>query len=185
MKVLRATDMAHAMIAAIVRPGDTVLDATAGNGHDTAFLAGLVGIGGRVFAFDVQPLAIQTARARLGTADNITWVAAGHERLADHVPAGIGLTAAMFNLGYLPGSDKRIVTSADTTLAALNAVLDRLRVGGRVTLILYTGHPGGADEANQVKAAVARLPKCFASGVWARLATDVAAPELVAIDRLV
>lgn len=38
--------------------GDTVIDATAGNGHDTVFLAQLVGRQGRVWAFDVQSSAL-------------------------------------------------------------------------------------------------------------------------------
>ena len=38
----------------VVEPGDFVIDATMGNGHDTAFLAELVGPSGEVFAFDIK-----------------------------------------------------------------------------------------------------------------------------------
>lgn len=38
----------------LCRPGDTVVDATCGNGHDTLCLARAVGPSGTVFAFDVQ-----------------------------------------------------------------------------------------------------------------------------------
>ena len=39
----RPTARAHREIAAVLRDGDVAIDATAGNGHDTAFLAKLVG----------------------------------------------------------------------------------------------------------------------------------------------
>lgn len=184
MNRLRATTVAHAMIRAVVGPGDTVVDATVGNGHDTAFLADLVGPTGRVIGFDVQAIAVAAVRLRMRHAANVTLIAAGHERLADHVPADVPLVGAMFNLGYLPGSNKHIATAAESTLAALHAVLDRLKVGGRVTLVLYTGHPGGAVEAAAVKAAVADLPPAFESGLWTRPGARSPAPELMVVDRV-
>ena len=47
----RPTALAHREIEAVVRKGDLVIDATAGNGHDTVFLANLVGETGEVIAF--------------------------------------------------------------------------------------------------------------------------------------
>ena len=38
----------------LVSPGDTVVDATCGNGNDTLILATLVGSEGRVIAIDTQ-----------------------------------------------------------------------------------------------------------------------------------
>ena len=46
--------LAAACLRQVVQPGDTVIDATMGNGHDTAMLAELVGESGHVIAFDVQ-----------------------------------------------------------------------------------------------------------------------------------
>ncbi len=54
----------------------------------------------------------------------------------------------MFNLGYLPGGDKTVVTTAPTTLTAVEAVEQRLTPNGLVLLMVYTGHPGGQDEAD-------------------------------------
>ena len=48
------TSIAQAVWSRFVRPGDTVVDATCGNGHDTKWLAQAVGPSGRVFAFDIQ-----------------------------------------------------------------------------------------------------------------------------------
>ena len=47
-----------------MKPGETVVDATAGNGHDTIFLSRLVGPSGRVIAFDIDPQARIETEAR-------------------------------------------------------------------------------------------------------------------------
>ena len=49
-----ALHFSHQLLKEVVEPGDFVIDATMGNGHDTAFLAELVGPSGEVFAFDIQ-----------------------------------------------------------------------------------------------------------------------------------
>ena len=52
---LSLLELAHASIDRAVTPGSLVVDATAGNGNDTLFLARLVGQAGLVLAFDIQP----------------------------------------------------------------------------------------------------------------------------------
>ncbi len=149
--------MARALVAGWVRAGDTVVDATVGNGHDTLFLARLAGPGGRVIGYDVQPTALATTRARLAAAGLAAELHLGsHAAMLDDVPAGVA--AVMFNLGYLPGGDKRVTTRSAETLAALAAALELVRVGGGITLVCYPGHPGGAEEAAAVGAWAAGLP---------------------------
>ena len=65
MKFRRATDLAHSLIRERIRSRDRVIDATVGNGHDTLFLAELVGPDGHVTGFDLQQEAIESATARL------------------------------------------------------------------------------------------------------------------------
>lgn len=48
-----------------------------------------------------------------------------------------------FNLGYLPGGDKTLITEPHTTLKALNVAKDILTPGGLISLVVYVGHPGG------------------------------------------
>jgi hypothetical protein len=56
-----------------------------------------------------------------------------------------------FNLGFLPhGRDQNTVTGPETTIPALNAALEFLAPGGVMTIVCYTGHPGGAEEAGAV-----------------------------------
>ena len=145
-----------------VAPGAVALDLTVGNGRDTVFLAGLVGGAGRVFGFDIQAEAIaNTSRllAELGFA-NTTLHQAGHERLAELLPPVHKgrIAAAMLNLGYLPGSDKRVVTRACSTLAALAQLQEWLAPGGGMSVHIYTGHPGGAEEGEAVLTWARALP---------------------------
>lgn len=63
----------------------------------------------------------------------------------------------MFNLGYLPGGDKQIVTRSDTTIRALSLVLPLLSRTGALSVIAYAGHPGGMEETKAVVAWARRL----------------------------
>lgn len=151
---------AHAWLQSVIEPGDTVVDATAGNGHDTVFLAGLVGKRGKVFAFDVQEAALKATAERLHAAalsDCVQLVACGHECLGEYVQEPV--RAAVFNLGYLPGSDKTVITKPASTLAALQALLPRLMPGGVVVLVVYTGHSGGAEESAALLDFLCLLPQ--------------------------
>ena len=68
--VLRsARYLAQDALARHIRLGDTVVDATMGNGHDTCFLAELVGETGRVIGFDLQPDAVESSRKLLESKD--------------------------------------------------------------------------------------------------------------------
>lgn len=140
------------------------VDATAGNGHDTLFLAEQVGAGGRVWAFDVQEAALASARNRLeaeapSLLDRVTFVHAGHEAAGEILPpeARGNLLAVTFNLGFLPGSDKQVVTTARNTLAALEILSGMLAPGGVMSVHSYQGHAGGAEEGAAVEAWFAAL----------------------------
>ena len=47
-----------------------------------------------------------------------------------------------FNLGFLPGGDRDIITRPGTSVAAVQAALDIVRPDGLVSVLAYTGHPG-------------------------------------------
>lgn len=159
-----AVGWAHLLLTDRLRAGARVVDATAGNGHDTLFLARLVGPAGRVLAFDVQAEALEATRARLEAAGigpaTCTLVQAGHEKLADHLPGDWRgrLEAVVFNLGYLPGGDKTRITRAETTLAALAVASAELAPGGLLTIAVYPGHEGGREEQRAVSTWAESLP---------------------------
>lgn len=148
------TTRAHEWVAKIVAPGDCVIDATAGNGHDTLFLARQVGSSGRVLVFDVQQQALRHTVERIPDSlrTAVIPIHDSHAHLGKYVSGqDYGhVSAVLFNLGYLPGGDKTITTQSDSTLSALRESLEVLKPGGILSVIAYTGHPGGAREAEQV-----------------------------------
>lgn len=148
----RPTALAHWLLQSAIREGDRVIDATAGNGHDTEFLAAAVGVGGRVLAFDVQAHAIAATRARieaLGWLERVAFHQQSHARLADYA-AEASVTAVMFNLGYLPGDSHQVITETSSTLEGLAAAARLLKPGGVLSVVCYPGHSGGDAEAAAV-----------------------------------
>lgn len=138
-----ASDVLHQ----VVQEGDTVIDATLGNGHDTVMLAGLVGETGHVIGFDIQPDAVERTAQRLmeaGLRDRCTLYAEGHQNIAARVTAPV--KAAVFNLGWLPGGDKSVTTLWETTHAAISAALSLLEPMGVCTVCAYPGHEAGDRE---------------------------------------
>jgi SAM-dependent methyltransferase len=182
-----AVTLSHFFLRQRLRPGDLALDATCGNGLDTLLLAELVGEGGRVWAFDLQPRAVVATRELLegkGCLGRVEVIEAGHQRLGEFVPAG--LAAVVFNLGYLPGdAENSPVTAPDSTVCALEQAAGLLKPGGIITISLYTGHEGGPEEALAVERWGASLsPKTF--NVWCsrQLNRPGIAPYLVLVERV-
>lgn len=141
------------------------VDATMGNGHDTLFLTDAVGENGLVWAFDVQRNAHETTRRRFAAeAPNLLprvhFCLAGHETANEVLPpdAQGRVWGVTFNLGFLPGSDKQVVTRTETTLAALQDIAAMTALGGVVSVHCYLGHAGGEDEGRAVEAWFAALP---------------------------
>ncbi|MCL2756054.1 MAG: class I SAM-dependent methyltransferase [Firmicutes bacterium] len=151
-------ELSHKFLQHVIMDGDFCIDATMGNGNDTLFLASL---GARVFAFDVQDRAIQNTKRLLEENNfNATLVKDGHENVDKHVKTPI--KAAIFNLGYLPKSDKSIITKPDTTIIALHKITNLLQVGGRIAIMVYIGHEGGKAE----ESAVLEWVDCLAKDKW-------------------
>lgn len=162
MTLPKAVAFAHWMIAQNIRPGDTVIDATCGNGGDTVFLAEAVSPAGHVHAFDIQSEAIQATYARLkkkSLEPHVTLHHCSHDYAVSVLTEAerTSVRAAVFNLGYLPGSDKQIVTSASSTTAAVLSYLHTFPPGVPVIVVIYHGHPGGNAERTAVENLAAEL----------------------------
>lgn len=139
----------HRLIKSKVQPGDLVIDATAGNGHDTLFLAELVGEKGQVLSYDIQKAAIDNTRQRLEKENLLhraSLIQRGHETIKQDLTPDSTIKAAMFNLGYLPGGEHSIVTKPNTTLKALQTLENYLVPRGMITIVAYHGHTGGKEE---------------------------------------
>ena len=138
-----------------IAPGDITIDATAGNGFDTLFLADAVGPNGLVYAIDIQPAAIERVKVKLTEAnlvDRVALCVGDHAELESFVlpEHRIRVACAMFNLGYLPLSDKSIVTRVESSLPAIRTASTMLRPGGVLTILAYVGDDGGRAEADAV-----------------------------------
>ncbi len=155
------TGVAQQALSGIVQAGDLAIDATVGNGHDLLFLAQQVGTEGQVMGFDVQATALRQAQARLagaGLVHRVSLRLCGHEHMVAALPVDWPgkVAAVMFNLGYLPGFDKSLVTRPETTVLALSQALSILRAGGLISLLAYRGHPGGGAEVAALDAWLAQ-----------------------------
>jgi predicted O-methyltransferase YrrM len=185
-ELLRALDFSRERVARVLKQGDRALDATCGNGKDTVFLAGCVGARGKVYAFDIQEQAVTKTRELLaarGMAERVALFLEDHARLLDLVQEPLG--AAMFNLGYLPGSDHGLITRPKTTLPALKGALSLLVPGGLVSVVAYRGHPGGQEEANRVQAFLESLAQHEFSVLQYRFLNQANdPPELFLVEKL-
>lgn len=93
--------------------GKIALDATVGKGNDTLKLLKAVGDEGFVYGFDVQKDALNTAEELLKDFKNYKLILDSHENI-DKIEK---FDLVIYNLGYLPGSDKKITTLKDSTLS--------------------------------------------------------------------
>ena len=149
--ITRTTELAMSVTLTYIKPGDTVIDATCGTGQDTVVLARAVGNEGSVYAFDIQKSAHLLTEARLKShgITNVQMKMQSFVSMSDHIQER-SAAAVVFNLGYLPGGDHSITTTADTTLEGLEAALRTIRPGGIVTVVMYDGHEEGAEEKKAI-----------------------------------
>ena len=131
--------------------GDVAVDFTMGNGHDTEFLSKTVGESGRVFAFDVQQMALDSTAKNLkaaGCPENYTLILDSHHNVKNYVD--VPIKAGMFNLGYLPGSDKTVTTMRSTTLPAIEAAISLMDKDAIILVAVYPGHAEGEAEGKLI-----------------------------------
>lgn len=169
-----------------IKPGDTVIDATMGNGHDTVKLAQWVGPEGLVHAFDVQPQALQNTQERLqehGLFERCKLHLRGHQFMADAVTETV--SAVIFNLGYLPGQDKLITTEVTTTLLAIEQSLVLLKESGVLLIVVYPGHEQGRIEQEALDQWIKQVDtRLYRSLRYQFENTAAPAPYVLAVEKL-
>ena len=145
-------ELQKSFILMCLKDGDVCADFTMGNGHDTLFLSQTVGKNGHVYAFDIQRSALESTYQRLndaGCVDNCTLINDSHSNLKNYINCKI--KAGMFNLGYLPGSgDKTVTTMRKTTLPAVKDALSILDSNSILLVAVYPGHAEGAKEGKEL-----------------------------------
>lgn len=161
-----------------------VVDATAGNGHDTLFLAENTSEQSKIYAFDIQETALSNTRERTAAyAQRIEYVLRSHAEIEAVVRENIDV--AMFNLGYLPGQEHAVTTHKDTTLLAVKQVLGKLNLNGACIVVAYPGHEAGAQEADLLEDFLAGLPgRQYTVGCYRLLNHSQRAPYAYIIEKV-
>lgn len=140
-KITNLALVQRCLMKQFIEPGDTVIDATLGNGYDSEYLLELIGKTGRLYAFDIQESAVISAKKRLLKfyGYNITYYNTSHENIDLIAP---GVKAVVYNLGYLPGYKHSVTTKAKSTLNSVNKAMDLLVCGGCIYITAYLKHDG-------------------------------------------
>ena len=147
-----AVDLAHSFWTSLLKEGDHVIDATLGNGHDAHFLAKIVlkGDKGTLFGFDIQETALVNTWKQLASAFNESELKRmilfheNHNQMKRLIKEPIKLI--VYNLGYLPGGDKKLTTFALSTLESIRQGMEMLINGGVISIVCYPGHDEGLNE---------------------------------------
>ena len=157
-----AQQFSHEMILSANLENGLFIDATAGNGHDTLFLAQHIDSTSKILSFDIQETAILQTRQLLQNNDleeKVTCILDSHAQISNYLDEKDFVRLAIFNLGYLPGSDKKIITTPPSTLEAIQILLDRLEKKGKIIVVSYYGHNGGLEEKDSVEELITALPQ--------------------------
>ena len=132
---------------------DIVVDATVGNGYDSSFILEKIPKG-HLFGFDIQKDAIVKTNKLLKEKNynNYTLYNKSHEEIFNILKIYKGkISLIVFNLGYLPGSDKKIKTNYKSTIKALKEAIKLLNKKGHIVITIYPGHQEGERESIKIK----------------------------------
>ena len=181
--MIRLLDLQKQFILAHLKEGDVAADFTMGNGHDTEFLSKTVGEKGRVYAFDIQEMAVNSTRQNLKNAEcpeNYTLIHDSHHNAKNYIDGKI--KAGMFNLGYLPGGDKNITTMRETTMPAIEAAISMLDRDAILSVAIYPGHEEGDLEGKMVCEYLSSLDRFTYSIAQIKIINSPTSPYFMIIE---
>lgn len=121
------------------------IDCTLGNGHDTLFLSSVFK---KVYALDIQPLALKRSQERLKETSNTYLYLLNHKDIDKLEVNNVNLI--LYNLGFLPGSDKKIITSYKTTIESLAKAYNLLADEGKIVIASYIRQKNGLEEYEKI-----------------------------------
>ena len=166
-----------------LKEGDVAVDFTMGNGYDTEFLSKTVGESGHVYAFDIQPQALESSKALLereNAPKNYTLILDSHSNVKDYVKEKISI--GMFNLGFLPGGDKSITTLRETTLPAIEAAIDLMDKDAIINVAIYPGHEEGDLEGKMICEYLANVSRHKVCATKVNILNSPTSPYFIVIE---
>lgn len=127
-----------------------VLDATCGRGNDSLKLLNKIGEEGFLYACDIQDEAVESSNKILIEAgyNNYKIYKISHEYIFDYISEEIEFI--IYNLGYLPKSDKSITTKADSTIKSIEKGLTKISKTGMIVIVSYLGHKESFEERDKL-----------------------------------
>ena len=189
MQILsNSIQIAHTLLKTALDNAHIVIDATAGNGNDTLFLAQNAKRSTKIYAFDIQTEALYHAKEKMNkfcrrSDIEVNFMHASHDDVEKYVNDNIDL--AVFNLGYLPGGNHAVTTKCETTLKALKIMLEKLRPNGHIAVVVYPGHEEGLKESQLIKDFAASLAKKYFTVGWYQMINhNNNAPALCWIEKV-
>lgn len=133
--------------------GKIAIDATVGNGNDALFLSNYFE---EVIGLDIQEKAIEASKELL-LSENVKNVRL-HLLSNEFIDSlNVKPDLIVYNLGYLPGADKAISTSCESTIKSLQKSIELIEEG-YIVISLYPGHREGFIEKEHVMNFVKSLP---------------------------
>ncbi|NGX56078.1 MAG: hypothetical protein K1060chlam5_00313 [Candidatus Anoxychlamydiales bacterium] len=148
--------LAHDLWSKFLKKDFICIDATIGNGFDTLFLLELSTKYNlkKIIGFDIQKQAIDNTKNLLKKNFNledlkkINLFLSSHEDFSKHLKEKINLF--IYNLGYLPKSDKSITTKSKTTIQSIKSAFLHLSQNGAISITVYPGHSEGKIEEIEI-----------------------------------
>ena len=154
MPSFNALTLSHQFMKEHLQKGAFCIDATAGRGKDTLFLAQHCGENGRILAFDIQQDALDSTKNLLtehGLQEKVSLILDSHSNMEQYADAE-SVDLICFNFGWLPGGDHNIFTRTESSIAAIDAALRLLKTGGAMSLCIYYGKNNGYEERDAILA---------------------------------
>ncbi|MBU5590691.1 class I SAM-dependent methyltransferase [Clostridium sp. MSJ-4] len=168
--------LSHKIIKDNINNFNVAIDATLGNGNDSDFLSEHFK---KVYSFEIQHEAILSYKEK--SIPNVILIEESHEFIKSHVEDRVD--CIMYNLGFLPGGDKSITTKWDSTLTSIEQGLELLNPGGIISLAIYSGHPEGKKEKEELLKYVSSLQKNIYGVMIHEMLNRVNAPSLIIIEK--
>ncbi len=183
--------LAHTYWKCHLKPGDLAIDATCGNGHDTYQLAKLLLVHPEslLIGFDIQSAALEKTEKLLKQSvpeehlARVLFQRRCHSEI-DQIPLPYSPALIVYNLGYLPGADKKLTTQTTSTLASIHKASLLIGQTGALSITCYPGHAEGRLEEEALLLWAQELPSSQWNVCHHRWLNRANAPSLFWIQKI-